>query len=75
MAKLRSPSRKEKLSRHLKAARAIKGYTQERTAELIGVSKSVYGDWERNPDMIQFGKLRLVCLALDVDIVELVSIK
>ena len=68
-------SRREKLSRYIKAARDQKGLSQEQAAKIIGVSRDRFGAWERNPDMIQLGKLRIVCLALGVDITELVAIK
>lgn len=75
MAKIKPPTRREKLQRCLRAARMARGLSQEQAAKLIGTTRASYGDWERNPDMIQLGKLRLVCLALDLDIAELVNIK
>ena len=74
MAKVKQ-TRREKLSGCLKAARVSKHLTQEQAGKLIGQSRYVYGDWERDPDRVPLGQLRLVCLALGVDIAEFVTMK
>lgn len=73
MPKQRGSSRAEKISGQLRAARAYKGLSQNQMDKLIGHKRGVYGTWERNPDKITLGNLRIVCKALEIDIGELVK--
>lgn len=47
----------------LKAARVNKGYTQKKSAELIGVTEDTIGNWERGksyPDALHIRKIEEV---------------
>jgi DNA-binding XRE family transcriptional regulator len=55
----------------LKAARIIRGYTQEELAEMIGVSRSTYIKMEKMPDNITVGLAKAISKAVDVPLDDL----
>ena len=57
---------KEDFGRHLKAIRNIKGVTQEKLAELIGIEQRQLSRIETGKSFISFGTFEKVCMTLDI---------
>ena len=64
-------SLKEDFGKSLKAIRTLKGITQEKLAELIGIEQRQLSRIETGKSFISFGTLEKICLVLDVAPAEL----
>ena len=68
MFDLRNKEGYKNFGTRLKEARLKKGYTQEKTAEHIGVSRSTYALWETGEHMPEYDTLSVICNELAIDL-------
>lgn len=59
------------LHRHLAAWRSLKGITQEKAAEILGVNKSTINRWENGKRALDLGDLERLAKLYGVDAVAL----
>ena len=64
-------SAKERLARHLRALRAVRGLSQEALADLAGMHRTYVGSVERSERNVSIDQIEKLSNALGVDICEL----
>jgi transcriptional regulator with XRE-family HTH domain len=57
----------------LRTTREERGYTQEMVAAALGLSASQLSKWERRERRIDVSEARLYCLAIGVNLVDLIA--
>ncbi|WP_460974017.1 helix-turn-helix domain-containing protein [Spirosoma migulaei] len=57
----------------IRSLRAIKGYSQETMADLIGISSIAYSNIERNKTDISHSRLEQIAKVLGMDLISLLS--
>ena len=50
----------------LKSARMMRGITQEKMAEKMGVHRNTYANWEEHPEDISIKNATIICQILDL---------
>lgn len=69
-------TRSERICRALKAAQNAKGYTQSDVAKKMGVkSQSIISQWYNNTGSMQVAKFERLCMVLDINPQDILSIK
>ena len=69
-------TRSERICRALKAAQHAKGYTQSDVAKKMGIkSQSIVSQWYNDTGSMQVAKFERLCMVLDVNPQDILSIK
>lgn len=53
------------ISNNIKSYRAKMGYTQEKMAELLGVTRQTYNDYEINPEKVKLETFKKIACILN----------
>lgn len=53
------------ISNNIKSYRAKMGYTQEKMAELLGVTRQTYNDYEINPEKVKLETFKKIAYILN----------
>ena len=52
----------------LKSARALRNYTQQEMADLLGVHCNTYADWEKHPENVRIKDAKRIASVLELPV-------